>query len=177
MIEGDQIYLRPMELEDVKHKVQWVNDPEVRRTLVFPDYPATILGTEQWLRKVSGDPTRKNFMVCLKADHKTVGFAGIKNIDRVNFKCESFMGIGVRDYWGKGLGSDMKKTILEYCFSELQLNKVYSMHLADNQAMIRINLKLGGKLEGTLREDVWHNGRFQDMVIISVLKSEFNRNT
>jgi RimJ/RimL family protein N-acetyltransferase len=176
MIQGNLIYLRPMEIEDVKYKVEWVNDHEVRKTLVYSDYPASILGTEQWLRKVSGDPGRKNFMVCLKADHRTVGFAGVKGIDRVNLKCESFMGIGVKDYWGKGLGYDIKKALLEYCFSELQLNKVYSMHLADNQAMVRINLKLGGKLEGTLREDVWHNGKFHDMVIISVLKSEFIKN-
>lgn len=177
MIEGDLIYLRPMEIEDVKHKVQWVNDQEVRKTLVYSDYPATVLGTEQWLRRVAADPGRKNFMVCMKADHKTVGFAGIKSIDRINLKCESFMGIGVKEYWGKGLGYDIKKSILEYCFSELQLNKVYSMHLADNQAMIRINMKLGGKLEGTLREDVWHNGKFQDMVIISILKNEYNPTT
>ena len=43
--------------------------------------------------------------------------------------------------------------------------------------MIRINMKLGGKLEGTLREDVWHNGKFQDMVIISILKNEYNPTT
>ena len=42
MIEGDLIYLRPMEIEDVKHKVQWVNDQEVRKTLVYSDYPATL---------------------------------------------------------------------------------------------------------------------------------------
>lgn len=173
MIEGDLIYLRPMELEDVKYKVHWVNDNEVRKTLIYSDYPASIIGTEQWLKRVAADASRKNFMVCLKSDHTPIGFAGIKSIDRENQKCESFLGIGVKAYWGKGLGLDIKKAILQYCFSELRLNKVYSMHLVDNHAMIKINLKLGGKEEGILRDNIWHNGQFHDMVVISVLKNEF----
>ena len=175
MIEGLHTYLRPMEIEDVAHKVKWVNDKDVMKTLIFFDYPASKISTEQWLRKAASDNTRKDFIVCLKSDDKPIGFAGLKNIDLVNQKTESYLGIGDKEYWGKGYGYDVKKTLLNYCFDHLRLNKVYSYHLADNLPMVKINLKLGGKQEALLREDVFYNGLFKDRVLISILKNEMIR--
>ena len=175
MIEGKDIYLRPMEIPDVKHKVQWLNDPEVRKMLIYSDYPASIIATEQWLRRVATDTTRKDFIVCLKADDTPVGFAGLKNIDRENKKAESYLGIGVKEYWGKGLGLDIKRTLAIYSFDDLKLNKLYSYHLTDNKPMININLKLGGREDGVLREDVYNDGVLADRVMISILRSDLKR--
>jgi len=175
MIEGEKIYLRPMEISDVPYKVKWVNDSDVRRTLIIFDYPISPVATEQWLRKVALDTSRKDFIVCLKSDHTPIGFAGLKSIDRTNLKAESYMGIGAKEHWGKGYGYDIKKTILIYSFDYLHLNKIYSHHLADNMPMININMKLGGKQEGTLRQDVFVNGGLKDRVLISVLRNEMIR--
>lgn len=172
MLIGDKVYLRPMETEDVDYKVNWVNDDEIRKTLVFFDFPVSKVATEQWLKKAAIDQTRKDFIVCLKSDDAPIGFAGLTHIDYKNLKAESYMGIGEKKYWGKGLGYDLKKTLLNYAFRHLRLNKVYSYHLTDNQPMIRINLKLGGRKEAILREDVFYNGSLKDRVLISVLKNE-----
>lgn len=175
MIEGERIYLRMMEMEDVPYKVQWVNDPEVRKSLLFPDFPVSKAATQNWLAKAALDPSRKDLMICLKSDDSAIGFAGLKSIDIKNLKAESYLGIGVKEYWGKGLGYEVKKLILEYGFNELGLNKVYSYHLAANEAMIRINLKLGGIQEGVMREDVFSGGVFLDRVIVSVLKKDYEK--
>jgi RimJ/RimL family protein N-acetyltransferase len=172
MIEGIHTYLRPMEIEDVPYKVNWVNDKEVIKTLVFFDYPVSKIKTEQWLRNVSSNSSRRDFIVCLKSDSKPIGFVGLKDIDFTNLKAESYMCIGDKEYWGKGYGYDIKKALLMYCFDILRLNKIYSYHLADNASMIKINLKLGGKQEAILREDVFYNGGFKDRVLTSVLKNE-----
>ncbi|WP_423149299.1 GNAT family N-acetyltransferase [Rubrolithibacter danxiaensis] len=175
MIEGNEIYLRPMEISDVQFKVNWINDNDVRKSLIIFDYPISAIATEQWLRKVSTDSSRKDFIVCLKSNNTPIGFAGLKSIDYKNLKAESYMGIGAKEYWGKGYGFDIKKTILIYSFDYLRLNKIYSHHLSDNMPMININLKLGGQMEGTLRQDVFTNGGLKDRVIISVLKHEMVR--
>lgn len=174
MIEGSNIYLRLMEIEDVPFKVKWVNDDDVRQTLNF-DYPISKIATESWLRKVATDQYRKDFIACLKSDHTPVGYAGLLSIDIKHYKAESYMGIGATEHWGKGLGYDLKKTLLLYAFDCLHLNKIYSYHLVNNKPMININLKLGGQQEGVQREDVMHNGSFKDRVLMSVLKSEFIR--
>ncbi len=175
MLESERIYLRPMELNDVSLKVKWINDEEVRKTLIIADFPISVVSTEQWLRKVSLDSSRKDFIIFLKSDNAAIGFAGLKRIDYRSFKAESYMGIGEKEYWGKGYGFEIKKAILNYSFNHLRLNKVYSHHLSDNLPMININLKLGGRLEGTLREDVLVDGKLKDRVVISVLKNEMIR--
>lgn len=173
MIEGKHVYIRLMEIDDVKYKVKWVNDEEVRKSLLFFDYPISVLATENWLRKVSLDSTRKDFIVCLKSNDTPIGFVGLRNIDYKNAKAESFMCIGEKEQWGKGYGYDIKKSIVKYSFESLNLNKIYSHHLIHNKAMININLKLGGKQEGILREDAYSEGTLTDRVIISILKKEF----
>lgn len=171
MIEGTYIYLRPMEIHDVPYKVKWINDSDVRRTLNF-DFPISKIATEQWLRKVAMDPSRKDFIVCLKSNHAPIGYGGLLNIDYRNLKAESYMGIGETGDWGKGYGLDIKRTLLTYSFNILRLNKVYSYHLTANTPMIKINMKLGGKQEGIVRDDVFSGGELKERVLISVLKSE-----
>ncbi len=162
-----------MELSDVQIKVKWVNDEKIRKTLAFADYPVSELATEAWLRKSANDMSRKDFIVCLAADHTRIGFCGIKNIDLTNLKAETYMCIGDVNFWGKGFGLEIKKTLLEYSFTHLNLNKIYSYHQANNDAMIRINLKLRGHNEGLLREEVRQNGVLIDMVRIGILKKEY----
>lgn len=171
MIVGENIYLRPMEMGDVQNKVNWINDPNVSDS-GFLDYPVSVLSTENWLKKASMDSTRKDFIICFKSNDNPIGYAGLKNIDFRNSKAESYLGIGAKEYWGKGIGYDVKKALLLYSFNHLMLNKVYSYHLADNLPMIKINVKLGGKQDGLLRDEVIINGTLKDMVLISVLKND-----
>lgn len=172
MIEGDLVYLRLMEEKDIIYKVNWVNDPDVRRTLNF-DFPISEIGTKQWLYKVSMDASRKDFIVCTIIDNKPIGYAGFINIDLKNSKAESYMGIGEKQYWGKGYAKDIRRILLEYAFKELGLNKVYSYIWVENKKMINLNKSMGFKIEGTLEKDVFSHGEFRDRVIMSILKTNY----
>ena len=171
MIIGENIFLRLMEKRDVKYKVTWVNDPEVRRTLFFQDISE--IGTEQWLVKVASDNTRKDFVICENDSDTPIGFASIVDIDLRNSSAETYICIGDKSQWGKGYGTEVKRLLLEYVFIELGLNRIYSYNWAENEGMIRINKKLGFTLEGKLRQDRFANGEYKDRVIFSMLKDEF----
>jgi len=174
MINAKNLYLRPMELADVTIKVQWVNNEQIRKTLGFRDYPVSELATEAWIKKAALDSSRKDFIICMYGTHEPIGFCGLKNIDLINQKAESYLAIGNTDYWGKGLGYETKKALLDYSFYHLNLNKIYSFHQAENQAMIKINLKLGAQQEGLLRQDLRVGNEMKDMVIISILKKDYS---
>ena len=174
MIYSTNIYLRSMELSDVKIKVKWLNDNQVRSTLGFFDYPVSELATEAWLKRVINDDKRKDFIICLKENNEPIGFCGVKNIDLKNLKAESFMGIGDTNSWGKGYGFETKKMLMDYAFTYLNLNKIYSFHEANNEASIRINNKLGAHKDGLLREEIrGANGLMKDLLIMSILKKDY----
>jgi len=160
-----------MERRDVPYKVQWVNDPEVKRTLFFDEISE--IGTDQWLTKVSSDGSRQDFMVCDPETDKPIGFASVVGIDRKNSKAETYICIGDKNYWGKGLGTEVKKMLMKQIFEELNLNRMYSYNWAENKKMIQINKDLGFTLEGQLRKDTYANGEFKDRVLFSMLKEEY----
>lgn len=174
MLNGKNVYLRLMEESDVKYKVKWINDSEVRKTLNF-DYPISEIGTKKWLNSVSGNPIRKDFIVCTKNEGKPIGYGGILKIDFKNSKAESYMGIGEKEQQGKGIGYEIRSLILEYSFNELNLNKVYSYVWEQNTPMIKLNEKVGFKIEGLLRQDVLSHGELRNRYIMSVLKSEYKK--
>lgn len=174
MIYGEKIYLRLMENEDVPYKVKWVNDPEVRRTLNF-EYPISEIGTRKWLNQVAGNSSRKDFIVCDKENNQPIGYCGLIGIDIKTRKAESYMGIGELSYHGKGIGYDIRKTLLDYAFDELNLNKVFAYVWEQNTAMKNLNEKVGFQVEGLLREDIMSHGERRNRYYMGLLKSEYRR--
>ena len=55
-----------------------------------------------------------------------------------------------KDSWGKGLGFEAAKKVLEYGFLELALDKVLGLTAEQNYGSIRILEKLGFKFEESL---------------------------
>jgi len=174
MIEGKNTFIRLMEEEDVPHKVDWFNDIKVRKTLNV-NFPISIIGTKKWLNNVSLNDSRKDFIICSSLDNVPVGYCGLVNIDIKNSKAESYLGMGNKEYWGKGHASEARRLLLDYAFNELDLNKVYSYVWSANEKMIHINKKVGYQVEGKLRDDVFHQGEFRDKLIMGLLKKEYRR--
>ena len=83
------------------------------------------------------------YAVCLKDNKKLIGMCGFLN--------EPYgIDFGYRyskDSWGKGLGFEAAKEVLEYGYSELRLEKVLGLTAKQNLCSIRILEKLGFKFE------------------------------
>lgn len=176
MLFGERLYLRLMEESDIPNKVKWINDPEVRRTLNF-NYPVSEIATKQWLNKVALDSSRRDFIVCLKENDTPMGYAGLLSIDVKNSKAESYMGIGEKDYWGKGYAKEVRKVLLEYAFKELGLNKIYSYVWTENEKMINLNKSIGFKIEGNLEQDIFSHGEYRNRIIMGILRDNYLQNS
>ena len=160
-----------MEECDIPLKVEWINDEEIR-DLAISDYISES-GTRNWFNKLHQSNARKEFMICLKETHQPIGFASLKNIDLVNSKAEFSMLIGSKNHWGKGYAKEAKKLIVSYSFNELGLNKIYSFNWIKNERIIGLNKKLGFKVDGILREDIFFKGSYRDIAIMSILKKDW----
>ena len=83
------------------------------------------------------------YAVRLKENRKLIGMCG--------FLIEPYgIDFGYRyskDSWGKGLGFEAGKEVLEYGFSELGLEKVFGLTAEQNYGSIRILEKLGFKFQ------------------------------
>ncbi len=173
MLVGKHIFLRLMEKEDIPDKVQWVNDPEIRRMLIMDVISEA--GTQIWYSQNALTDNRKEFMICLNENSDSIGFTSLKNIDRVNSKAEISMLIGKKDCWGRGYAKSARRIVLDYAFHELGLNKIYTFNWIQNDRIIGLNQKIGFQIDGKLRQDIFFQGEFRDMVVMSILKDEWKK--
>ena len=113
-------------------------------------------------------------MVALEVRGELIGECGLYRIDHFNRRCELGIAIG-REYWGKGFGQDAVRTLVDYAFDHLNLNRVALQVLADDPRAVTAYRKAGFSEEGRLRQQAWVNGAFADELLMAVLREDWQR--
>jgi diamine N-acetyltransferase len=172
MFDGERIYLRLLELQDLPLRVKWVNDPEVRRTLMF-DYPLSLARTQAWFNKTLMDETRRDFSIVRQGSDKVIGMTGLIQIDVKHRKAQFYITIGEKEFWGQRIADEVIAIILHYGFSELNLNRIYLYTIPSNERARKLYERHGFVPEGILREDYYCVGKSQDVHVHSILRREW----
>ena len=110
--------------------------------------------------------------ICLCDTNVHIGNVYLTGINYINRTAESHILIGEKDFWGQGYGKEALIEILKYGFEERGLNRIEAHINADNIASLRMHEMCGYKKEGVLRQAIYKNGRFKDVVVMSILKGE-----
>ncbi len=171
-LKGERVSLVLLEREHLKKRVEFLNDPEVQKTLNF-DYPTSLAKTEAWFSKNVLAEGRVDFSFELTDTSEVIGFGGFININQKAWKAELYIFIGDKSCWGKGYGRDGYKLLVNYGFGELGLARIYLYQLAENSRAIKATEALGWYTEGLLRKDVLSHGELKDQYILSILRSEW----
>lgn len=175
VLYGERIRLRAVEREDVKQFHEWVNDPEVTRGLSLY-LPLSMQDEENWFEGITKrDPNEKPFAIEIRKGRnwKLIGNCGVFNIDFVNRSGELGIIIGEKAEWNKGYGAETMTLLLRHGFETLNLHRLFLRVYSTNVRAVRSYEKAGFLLEGRLREAVYKRGRYDDVLIMSVLRSEW----
>jgi ribosomal-protein-alanine N-acetyltransferase len=78
-----------------------------------------------------------------------------------------------RKYWGEGLMTEAVKEVIRFGFERMNLNRIQATCFPENIGSYRVMEKAGMKFEGTLREQMFIKGRFQDLKLYSILRKEY----
>ena len=177
LFRGELVRLTAEDPESrAKAGVNWQRDSEFHRLLDAE--PALMISEKrlkEWLEKRNEDgfkPDGHLFSVRTLAEDKLIGFFGLW-LDLINNEAWIGIGIGERDFWGKGYGTDMMKLALQYAFTELNVHRV-SLGLMDyNPRALRSYEKAGFRLEGRTRGDVQRAGKHHDSLWMGILREEW----
>jgi RimJ/RimL family protein N-acetyltransferase len=178
MIYGERIRLRAIERDDLPMFVSWINDPEARAGLQL-FLPISIPQEEQWFEGVLKRPTETQPMVIEVQELDNwipIGNTGIFDYDTITHSAEFGILIGNKAYWNKGFGTETTKLMLKHCFETLNLNRVYLRVYENNPGAVRAYEKAGFVHEGRQREAVYREGKYLDVLMMSVLKKEWKNN-
>lgn len=178
MIIGEQIRYRAIEKEDLPYFTQWLNDPEVREGLSLI-MPFSLTEEEEWFAGLSKRPPfEKPLAMEIQPDPQVdkwifVGNCGLFGIDWQNRFAEVGIFIGEKGYWNQGFGTKAIKLILKFGFEDLNLHRIWLQVYETNQRAMRSYEKAGFTSEGKLREAHYNDGEYVDVIIMSVLKHEW----
>jgi RimJ/RimL family protein N-acetyltransferase len=175
VIYGKRVRLRAVEREDVTRFYEWVNDPEVTRGLSLY-LPMSMQDEENWFDGLAKrDPNERPLSIEVRKGKgwKLIGNCGVFGIEFANRSAELGIMIGDKSEWDKGYGSEAMTLLLRHCFETLNLNRAFLRVYTDNIRAVRSYEKVGFVLEGRLREAVYKLGKYEDVLIMSVLRPEW----
>ncbi len=155
---------------------RWTRDSEYwRLTEMDPSCPFSAKAVKDWLEKHREESQQNNFEFSIRTvqGDRLIGDVGL---DGVLWNHGDFfvgIGIGEREFWGKGYGTDAMRLILRYAFEELNLQRVSLNVFEYNPRAIRSYEKLGFIHEGRSRGVLRRDGRRYDLIYMGILRDEW----
>jgi len=151
----------------------WTHDSEYNR--LEDAGPAMVLSTGQIKGYFDQDEDRYLFMIETLLEGKVIGLIGLEALNWPSG--DSFVGIGLgeRDYWGKGYGTEAMNILLGYAFQEMGLKRVSLTVFEYNPRAIRSYEKVGFQHEGRLRKALNRDGRRWDILFMGILRQEWEK--
>ena len=173
-----RLVLRPARMSDAEDMYEYSRDPEVARHVLW-DAHTSIHQTRAYLRfliRQYRNASPATFVIALRGNGKVIGTIGFMWMQTDNRSAEVGYSLS-RAYWNQGIMSEALKTVLEFGFTKLGLNRIEAQHESDNPASGRVMIKAGMRHEGTLRQRVYNKGRYADVELYAILRSDFCQKT
>jgi len=76
-------------------------------------------------------------------------------------------------WWRQGIMTEAVKAVIDFFFTEIGYNRIYSGHATENPASGRVMQKCGMTYEGTLRQGCMQHGRLYDEVKYAILAQDY----
>ncbi len=178
MLSGKKIVLRALEREDLKVLHRWQNDEEIMRLArSFPDHVISMVALEaEFEKELRGEDTgRRAYIIEEKSTGKPVGWATIRihQFQRSMTSADVGLALGEKKAWKRGYGTETTGLLLDEVFQQLNLHRAEWWTYAENTASVKLAEKMGFREDGRLREAVFFDNRFHDLVVLGMLRNEY----
>ena len=175
MLTGQKVRLRAYRKEDIPQALEFMNDPEVKANLVIGvPLPFKLEEEEKWYESVSSAKADNySFAIETMEDPRYIGGCGLNRVDWKNRVAMVGIFIGQELFRSQGYGTDAMRVLLKFIFDEMNMNKVKLEVFAFNARAIKSYEKCGFVKEGALRQEIFRNGQYHDVVTMGILREEW----
>jgi len=177
MIEGEHVRLRKLERADLSLLHRWMNDRDVMAWARFsPDHMTSLSALEkEYEKELTGeDHDRTTFIIDDRVSGKPIGWCTARTWDRKHVNANVGIGLGEKEHWGKGHGSEAVGLLLGIVFDQQGWHRAELYTLAENERAIRSAEKNGFRRCGLEHESTFYDGAYHDVVEMEQLRSEWD---
>lgn len=175
MIHGRLVYLRPQEPDDVALVHRWYLDAETAS--LMGDMPRSLVWRQRRFAASAqghGDDVYL-FIICRLGDGEPLGRIDLFDIDRANGSAAFGIAIGEARFRGQGYGGDAVDALVDFCFAELRLERLWLLTDDHNHRAQRVYQRAGFTVEARERRAFYQDGRFTDDIRMSMLRHEWEQ--
>ena len=174
LLHGPRVRLGAFQDGDYAALARWHQDTAYLRLLdARPAVPPTPKMLQDEIEELQKSQRSYAFGVRLLETDALIGYVEIDGIlwaHRV-----AGLGIGIDDpaYRGQGYGTEAAQLALAFAFRELNLHRITATVFSYNQASLKMCEKLGFTREGAFREFLERDGQRHDMLLLGLLRPEW----
>ena len=174
---GTDIYLRPLEPEDVPSLTDWTTQPAIRTALYLFYRPLDQAATELFLERTKSDMHDIALGIVAQETETLLGFIGLNCIDQENSHVQLGFFLGEQKEGGERCLSEAVDLMTRYVFAVLGMNRLWLYVDATEARTINLLEQQGFVREATLRQDRCLNGRYSDTVVMGQVRRDSGERT
>ncbi|MCQ2547706.1 MAG: GNAT family N-acetyltransferase [Clostridia bacterium] len=177
-MEAKNIIIRESVFDDCQYFDKWEQDPNVTPFFTMNEDRSYEDVVTEFI-KDKNNKKKLLFTICLRNTNEAIGRVIVRNINTHYDSLEiSRIYIGDVENRGKGYGEETLKAILDYAFITLHMERVNIRLIENSSHRDELYSRLGFQFEGVLRNAGKKDGRYINLKLMSILRSEyFKKNT
>ncbi len=142
-IRTERLLIKPPEIDDRFELSLLINDEDVVKWLSDTPFPYTLSHAEEFIERSQEGALKQevyNFMIF--QNRKMIGGIGLTEFNEKS--CELGYWLG-KEHWGNGFGTEAVNGILNFGFSQLNIEEIYAAYKIGNEGSRRVLTKCGFK--------------------------------
>jgi [ribosomal protein S5]-alanine N-acetyltransferase len=173
-LQSERLIYREVNLEDIEDIYKIYSDPEVAKY----DWYRPISTKEDALSIINRykrefqNQEEITWGVARKNDNKIIGYCCLGTFNDASRRSEIGYGFN-RDEWNKGYATEAIKALVKFGFEIMNLNRIEATVTPGNDASVKALKKANFLQEGIVRERSIMKGKFEDDVILAILKRDY----
>ncbi|MFX1486645.1 MAG: GNAT family N-acetyltransferase [Promethearchaeota archaeon] len=171
MLEGERVFLRAIEIDDLSKIREWYNDYDMRGVWIGGYSPMSAERFEQERFMNTSDDKKRRLSIVLKKTGELIGSVSYQ-IGDFN-SAEIGIVIGEEKFRRGGYGTEAIQLLLGICFLEENFHKLSLWTGGWNISAQKLSESLGFKLAVRIRKGFMRDGEWQDALCYDMLREEY----
>lgn len=170
-IDGEQIYFRPITEEDTDLVLSWRNGEKVVNNFIYRK-PISREEHLNWLHQKVEAGKVYQFIICDIKNDQPLGSIYLQDFDENALSVEEGIFLGATEAFGRGIGVEATKMLIQYTFRTLGFKKMTARVLGYNNASRKMFEKCGFKVSEICENKYDFDGKKADLVFYELVNTK-----
>lgn len=173
-LETPRLRLRKIGMSDLTEFNRFAGSEEVTKYMLFLPHKSlaeSAASIEKWAARYETGHCY-HWGIALKESNRLIGMIDLLRFDEANSSC-SFAYMLAEDHWGRGYMTEALKAVIDFGFSEMELQRIEADHMAENEASGAVMRKVGMTCTGIMPCKYEKNGILHDAVPYSITREQW----